>query len=150
MNMKKKNSAICQSCENRKRRVGFTLVEIMVVLFIGILMIGGSALAYTSFLETGKKRTTKQYITTLETAIQSYNMDVGRYPASLQDLIICPSDVSSGKWGGPYLKHLQAADPWQNEYRYNSPGQRIRAFDVWSSGPDGQDGTEDDIGNWAD
>jgi hypothetical protein len=40
-------------------------------------------------------------------------------------------------------------DPWGNRFNYAAPGRHnLDRFDVWSLGPDGQDGTADDIGNW--
>ncbi|MDR1925055.1 MAG: type II secretion system major pseudopilin GspG [Planctomycetaceae bacterium] len=140
---------VLRSAVFAKSAKGFTLVEVMVVLFIMLAMAGAAVLAYTSFLESGKIKTTKQYISNLEVAIDSFHINVSRYPSSLQDLLECPSGISQTNWGGPYVRTLQQTDPWQNEYRYNAPGQHnTRSFDVWSPGPDCQDGTEDDIGNW--
>ncbi|MDR0392083.1 MAG: type II secretion system major pseudopilin GspG [Planctomycetaceae bacterium] len=136
-------------CNKREYMTGFTLIEIMIVLFIMLSMVGAAVLSYSSYLNNSKKQTTRQYIANVTTAIHAFNMSVGRYPSALQDLLNCPSDVAPGKWGGPHLEHLQESDPWGNEYRYTSPGQHKKDFDIWSSGPDGQDGTEDDIGNWS-
>ncbi|MDR2168967.1 MAG: type II secretion system major pseudopilin GspG [Planctomycetaceae bacterium] len=149
--MNKNDEKYLGLCSGRGYKVGFTLIEIMVVLFILLAMFGATVVGYNSFLESGKKQTTKQYIANLDTAIRGYSLNVGKYPSALQDLISCPSDVSPNKWGTePYLRTLQQTDPWQNEYRYITPGQHVKEFDVWSPGPDGQDGTEDDIGNWPD
>jgi hypothetical protein len=67
-------------------------------------------------------------------------------------LITAPKDAELAKrWSGPYMKSTRNAflDPWGNLYRYTHPGKRNPdTFDVWSIGPDGQDGTADDIGNW--
>jgi general secretion pathway protein G len=42
-----------------------------------------------------------------------------------------------------------AKDPWERDYRFAAPGKHNpESFDVWSVGPDGQDGSADDIGNW--
>ncbi|MDR2344729.1 MAG: type II secretion system major pseudopilin GspG [Planctomycetaceae bacterium] len=145
----KNNKQIRSFSGNYKYRAAFTLIEIMVVLFIITMIAGSAVLATTSYLERGRKKTTRQYISQLDTAIKSFNMAVGKYPSALQDLLTCPSEVSPAKWGDSYVTHLQQADPWGYEYRYNTPGQHVKEFDVWSIGPDGQDGTEDDIGNWS-
>ncbi len=51
------------------------------------------------------------------------------------------------RWNGPYLEEPAPMDPWGRRYRYMAPSKhRPRAFDLWSAGPDGVDGTEDDIG----
>jgi general secretion pathway protein G len=150
-NMKSNSNKFRRTRKNRKYTAGFTLIEIMVVLFIILAMAGAAVLAYGSYLESGRKKTTKQYIDNLNTAVETFNVDIGRYPSGLHDLLECPSGVSPSKWNGPYVKNLQQSDPWQNEYRYEAPGRRNpRSFDLWSVGQDGQDGNEDDIGNWAD
>jgi len=54
------------------------------------------------------------------------------------------------KWDGPYLDRDVPKDPWGNPYQYGSPGPyNPDSFDVWSLGPDGVNGTQDDIGNWS-
>jgi general secretion pathway protein G len=72
-----------------------------------------------------------------------------KYPAALQELIAKPGDAAmASKWGGPYMDKI-AKDPWERDFQYVSPGKHnVDSFDVWSNGPDGQDGTADDIGNW--
>ena len=63
-----------------------------------------------------------------------------------------PSDVPAGKWKGPYLEQENELpkDPWGNQYKYVCPGiHRVHSFDLYSFGPDGQDGGGDDIDNWT-
>jgi len=53
------------------------------------------------------------------------------------------------RWTGPYLERAPGPDPWGNAYRYKNPGKHNPdSVDIFSIGPDGQQGTEDDIGNW--
>jgi general secretion pathway protein G len=61
-----------------------------------------------------------------------------------------PSDLANpAKWDGPYLDKTVPADPWGKPYQYASPGtHNADGYDVWSNGPDGVSGTDDDIGNW--
>jgi general secretion pathway protein G len=79
-----------------------------------------------------------------------YKWDTGHYPTTeqgLMALIQAPPGVKN--WHGPYLTTMSPVDPWRNAYHYRYPGIHNPAtYDVWSSGPDGQDGTVDDIGNW--
>ena len=59
-----------------------------------------------------------------------------------------PSEAK--KWKGPYLKKGLPKDPWGNPYIYQFPGTHNQAmYDLSSSGPDGQEGNEDDIANWG-
>ena len=55
------------------------------------------------------------------------------------------------KWAGPYLKKTSdVRDPWNKELNYICPGEHNEdGFDLWSNGPDGEEGTEDDIVNFS-
>ena len=74
----------------------------------------------------------------------------GRFPASLDELFQRPADLPPARWDGPYLSSKEVLlDPWERPYRYRCPGtHNDRTYDLWSVGPDGTDGTADDIGNW--
>jgi beta-lactamase regulating signal transducer with metallopeptidase domain/WD40 repeat protein len=86
----------------------------------------------------------------LETAANVYRQTTGEFPAALKDLVTPPADPQlSKRWAGPYVREDLAKfiDPWGNEYRFAIRDRRQpEPFDVWSLGPDGQDGTADDIG----
>jgi hypothetical protein len=64
-----------------------------------------------------------------------------RRPASLDE---------SQAWHGPYVNtEGLLIDPWENAYAYRAPGiHNAESYDLWSLGPDGQDDTGDEIGNW--
>ena len=82
----------------------------------------------------------------IKTALDRYELENGFYPKSLQDLMVQPSNAKH--WAGPYLDKLPN-DPWDNPYIYYYPGKHNRAgYDLLSVGPDGKEGTDDDIGNW--
>lgn len=136
-------------------RGAFTLIEVMVVLFILLAIAGAAVGVYQGRQEKSKRDTTLLYVKSLANYLDMYQLDVGRFPTTeqgLDALLTCPSDVPDpGKWGGPYIRdNAQTLDPWQNPYQYVSPGTRSRdGYDVWSFGPDGIDGTDDDIGNWT-
>ena len=129
------------------KRGGFTLVEILqVVTIIGIL----AALVIPKIAgrsdEARKKSAFSDVNGGIKTALGMYDVDTGRYPSSLNDLMQQPSDVKG--WKGPYLDNLPV-DPWGHSYVYVYPGRKnTSGYDLYSWGPDGQDGTTDDIGNW--
>ncbi|MBD8525561.1 type II secretion system major pseudopilin GspG [Pseudoxanthomonas sp. CAU 1598] len=134
---------------------GFTLIEILVVVvIIGILV----AVVAPNFMgEPDKARVTraKQDIDAIATALNMYRLDNFAYPSTdqgLQALVSAPGgSPPAPNWRqGGYLPRLPK-DPWDNEYRYLSPGQRGE-IDIYSLGADGQPGGEGiaaDIGNWG-
>ena len=130
----------------------FTLVEIMlVVIIIGII----AAIIVPRFAgkqTKAKSVATKSNIATLSLALDSLELDIGRYPTTSEGLDALlqepPASGAESGWDGPYLKVLSLPnDPWGNGYQYRYPGQLSVDYDIWSVGPDGQDGTEDDIAN---
>jgi len=87
-----------------------------------------------------------------ESAVDMYYMTTMQHPSGLIDLLDPPRDPKARpKWLGPYLdrKRSQLIDPWGAPYQYVVQGFMNKdRYDVWSLGPDGHNGTEDDIGNW--
>jgi len=142
---------------NRRKRSphhgGFTLIEVLVVLFILVVIAGLGVTAIFGRLDMANRRATFTYVKSLETAVKGYELDMGRPPTTEQGLAALqnvPADAPNpGRWAGPYIESTAASkDPWGNDYRYVSPGREGRSFDIWSVGKDGIDGTEDDIGSW--
>ena len=71
--------------------------------------------------------------------MDTYRLDLGRYPSDLEDLI---SDNGRDlSWNGPYLRRGLPLDPWNNDYVYEGDG---RSFTLISFGADGQQGGEGD------
>ena len=138
------------SIGNRKSKIknGFTLVEILlVVTIIGIL----AALVIPRIAGRSEQaRVTAAYSDInggIKSALGQFEVDTGSYPKSLNDLVQQPSDAHN--WHGPYLDNVPV-DPWGHPYVYVNPGRHNSAsYDLYSIGPDGQDGTADDIGNWT-
>jgi general secretion pathway protein G len=133
----------------RAKRGAFTLVEILlVVTIIGIL----AALVIPKIAGTSERaRVTAAQADInggIKSALGQYEVDNGRFPASLQELIQAPSNARN--WHGPYFDPPKLPqDPWGFPYVYHYPGKHNPAgYDLSSVGPDGKDGTEDDIGNW--
>ena len=75
-----------------------------------------------------------------------FELHVGRMPTSLDELVNPPANPAEAeKWAGPYVEKIPL-DPWDNAYQFESDG--VNKPRIWSFGPDGQNGTQDDIGNW--
>ncbi len=89
----------------------------------------------------------------IDMALHNFKLDTGFYPTTAQGLTALtnpPFGVSN--WHGPYIKIASLPlDPWKNPYQYAFPSthsQPVGKYDCWSNGPDGINGTDDDIGNW--
>jgi len=136
--------------KRRARRAGgFTLIEVLLVLII-LVIIGSLAVnVFTGTQDKASVNAAKSNVSLIRGAIDRYRLDMNKYPTKLADLWEQPSDsTASDKWGGPYMEQLKA-DPWGNEYQYTAEGKKnTNKYDFWSNGPDGQSGSEDDIGNW--
>ncbi|MGH0034839.1 MAG: type II secretion system major pseudopilin GspG [Myxococcota bacterium] len=146
--------------EPRRRRRGFTLIEIMAVVIIMGLLVG--IVGYNVFAQVDKARvnTARATMSQLETALELYRMDNSRYPTTdqgLDALVSKPSGTPEPRNypSGGYLKKKGALlDPWGNPYQYESPGSRNASdYDLWSMGADGSpggDGVDADVTNWDD
>jgi general secretion pathway protein G len=88
-------------------------------------------------------------IAQLRVALDTFELDVGRFPTTaegLSALVEKPASDAEG-WQGPYIRGMPN-DPWGRAYGYRQPGQGgPRHLDLYSAGPDGQEGTDDDITN---
>lgn len=137
--------------KTHKKQTGFTLLEVMVV----IMIIGGMAALIVPNLIGNKSKAdiqkVKSDVTALENALDMYNLDNSIYPTTDQGLEALVSEPESTPTArnyrdGGYIKRLPQ-DPWGNDYILNNPGENGK-IDVLSVGLDGEEGTEDDIGNW--
>jgi general secretion pathway protein G len=137
---------------NRSRQAGFTLIEMMVVMvIIGLLM----ALVGPRFIrqeEKAKVKAARAQIELLGTALDTFRLDVGRYPSSQEGLAaLRQRPFGTDRWDGPYLKKELPKDPWDRPYYYRSPGEGGRPYDLVSFGSDGApggDGDNRDLVSW--
>lgn len=134
----------------RRGASAFTLMEIILVVVIIGIMLMLVAPRITGKTKQAKETAARNQIHSFRTCISNYEIHVGDFPKSLQDLVQRPSDVAEDKWEGPYLdSNIVPKDPWGHEYHYKSPGDHFKDYDIWSDGKDGQSGTDDDVTSWA-
>lgn len=135
----------------RNQQRGFTLIEILIVMvIIGLL---AALVGPRMFGKVGKskQKAAKAQISMFETALDTYRLDVGKYPTTdmgLDALRIEPDDLE--KWDGPYLPKEIPLDPWGHPYEYRSPSEH-GDYEIVSYGGDGSPGGEEedmDITSW--
>ena len=138
-----------------RRRRGFTLIEILVVIVV--IAILATLVAPNVFQHVGsaKSATAKSQIEMLSTTLDAYRLSNGSYPTTeqgLQALWERPSIDPPVNWAGPYLRKPVPLDPWNNAYIYVFPGQQNpNGFDLFSYGADGLPGGEGenaDVVSW--
>ena len=137
---------------NTKRRDrGITLIELLVVMVIIAMFATLVGQRLFKNVEKARQVAAKSQITEFETVLDTYRLDIGRYPTNeegLQALRTRPGNLE--KWDGPYLRKDLPLDPWGHPYMYRFPGQH-GDYDLMALGSDDQEGGEGeatDIVNW--
>src|SRR2546425_8546031 len=128
--------------KRNKRESGITLIELLVVMVIIAMFATIVGQRLFRNVEKARQTTAKAQISEFESVLDTFRLDVGRYPTSdegLQSLRIRPGNLE--KWDGPYLRKDVPLDPWQHPYVYRFPGQH-GDYDLYSLGADGQEGGE--------
>jgi general secretion pathway protein G len=128
---------------------GFTLLEILVVLAIIAIILGLVGPRLLGVLDSKAPEIANTQVKLLRNAIETFRLDVGRYPSAqegLNALVTKPSDPSIGnRWRGPYTSETALpVDPWKNPYQYAVPGANGAPFALYSMGADGKRGGEGD------
>ena len=138
--------------ETRSNERGFTLVEMLVVITIIGLIMGLIGPRVLNYLSEAKVKAAKIQMQSFASALDLFNLDVGRYPSTAEGLtaLVRPT-AALAAWNGPYLKgNVVPNDPWNNPYVYRAPAEH-GAYDIVSLGSDGQEGgtgTAADIESW--
>ena len=133
-----------------RRKAGFTLVELLVVMAIIALLAALVGPKLFPKLGKGKQSAAKAQIELLGQALDQFRLDVGRYPTSQEGLNALMVNPGTTGWEGPYLKKALPPDPWGKPYQYLCPGSHGE-YDLLSYGRDGNpggDGEDKDVTSW--
>lgn len=136
------------------RKLGFTLIELMVVLAILALLAAAILPNVVGKSDSAKQAKAKADIAVLEGLLDNFYLDMGRYPTTEEGLnaLCTPPDGDNPKWKGPYSKKKITPDPWGKPYQYVCPGTHSsQPYEVWSNGRDEQEGgtgPDADIISW--
>lgn len=137
-----------------RKRKGFTLVEVLVVVVILGLLAALVVPRVVGRGEEAKRTAASVQIREIEQALEMYRLDSSLYPTTAQGLEALVSKPSihpeprKYREGG-YIRKLPV-DPWGMPYVYRAPGDHGE-FDLFSRGADGEEGGEGtaaDITNW--
>jgi len=137
-------------------RLGFTLIEILVVIIVLGVLAALVAPNVFSHVGTAKDVAARSQIELFGAALDAYRLDNDGYPSTTQGLEALRreplSDPRPRNWRGPYLRKEIPLDPWGRPYEYRSPGvANPWAYDLVSYGRDGQEGGEGenaDVRSW--
>lgn len=135
-----------------KSNLGFSLIELLVVLVIMGLLAGLVGPRIFGNVDKAKVKTADTQIKMLKGSLQAYRLDVGQFPDTnigLSALWQKPSGETGALWQGPYLDEAVPNDPWGRPYNYEITGNSDQGFWLFSLGADGQrggEGVDADIG----
>ena len=133
----------------RKRAAaGFTLLEMVIVLGIIAVLLGGSIALIGGIGDSAKIQRVRGDFQSFGAALQSYKINAGNYPTTQQGLKALVEKPSSTPVPKDWTKIAERVptDPWQNEYGYKFPGSKDPSkYELISKGPDGIEGNEDDL-----
>ncbi|MFK7788967.1 MAG: type II secretion system major pseudopilin GspG, partial [Phycisphaeraceae bacterium] len=136
------------------RSSAFSILELLLVLVILGILAGIVGVRFAGQSGKAKVTATKTQLSNLETALSNYEIDMGEYPATqdgLKALREAPSGVDEDDYRqGGYLAKAIIDDEWGNPWQYRYPGTKNEyGYDLYSYGPDGKEGGDDDITNWS-
>jgi general secretion pathway protein G len=134
--------------QRHRLRPGFTLLEIVIVLGIIAVILGGSIAVVGKLTEGAKVQRVTSDFNTISSAISTYKLNAGSAPTSaqgLQALITKPSSTPVPKRWTQLATEIPD-DPWQKPYQYRNPGKKDSSeFEIYTLGKDGLENTDDDM-----
>lgn len=130
---------------------GFSLIEIIIAITIVGIMAATAVSMLKGNIDDAREKSAMADIDAMSTQLIVYEGRAGRPPTTEQGIKALwekpTSEPIPDRWIA--LMTEEKKDPWGFPYKYEYPPKRSKkSYDIWSVGPDGQDGTEDDIGNF--
>ncbi|MFH1062061.1 MAG: type II secretion system major pseudopilin GspG [Candidatus Omnitrophota bacterium] len=132
-----------------KKKQGFTLIELMLVVIIISALAAMVLPRLAGRSEQARTAAANADINAnIATGLKLYELDNGQFPTTAEGLqALLSKPATANNWNGPYIEK-DPIDPWGRKYEYKSPGQnRPQDYDLFSLGRDAQP-SEDDVNNW--
>jgi len=129
---------------------GFTLLEMVIVLGIIAVLLGGSIALIGGIGEGAKLQRVDADFSSIGSALKTYKLNAGNYPTTQQGIKALVEKPTGTPVPRRWTKIADKVplDPWMQEYGYKFPGSKDPSeFEIFSKGKDGQQGTADDISN---
>ncbi|MCC6676596.1 MAG: type II secretion system major pseudopilin GspG [Phycisphaerales bacterium] len=141
-----------------RRGAGFTLIEVMIVITIILALTGLVAYNVLGRQKQAKADLCRIDMNTLKGAMKQFRLDFDRYPKDEEGIkvlwdksaLVVDTDADEAKWH-KYLEEPLANDRWGKPWGYKQVSEHgdEDIYDLWSFGPDGQEGNDDDIVSWS-
>jgi general secretion pathway protein G len=131
-----------------RRRAGFTLLEMVIVLGIIAMIMGGAIFAMRKVSGGAKLTQADSDFKSLQSALAMYKLNAGHLPTTQQGLKALVDKPSSAPAPRRWTRLIDKVplDPWGNEYIYRFPGKKNPSdFEIFSKGEDGMENTADDL-----
>ncbi len=127
-------------------------MEMIIVLSIIALLMGLVIMNLNPIKGVAETKKVQADILALKEALSAYQLQTGTLPTSAQGLKSLwhfpTEDPIPDQWHK--IMDEEVVDPWGHSYKYSNPGKHNPdGYDVYSMGEDGQDGADDNIGNWS-
>jgi general secretion pathway protein G len=143
------------SLRTAARRRGFTLIEVLIVIVIILAIAGLVAVNLFSSKESADKGIAEIDLKSLKNALRQFRLEFNRFPTDEEGIAVLWSkstlsaDADQTKWRS-FVEEAKPNDPWGHAWGYRQKGEKAPEgmFDLWSVGPDGEEGTTDDINVW--
>lgn len=139
---------------------GFTLIEVLIVLAIILMIAGLVSVSLFARRDQADVDLTRINLNTLRDGLDAFRFDYRRYPTDEEGLAVLwdkgqlDAEADSSKWT-QYLREALPTDAWGNEWGYAQVAESyepdeesptaVAPYDLWSNGPDGEEGTDDDV-----
>lgn len=144
-----------RASERRSVVRGFTLIEVMIAIAIVVALVGIVAVNVVGSRKQAKQGMAEIEINSIANALEQFNVTFDRYPTDEEGIAVLWSkealsteeEAEKDKWR-KFLKDPSPTDQWGNAWSYRAESEHENDYDLWSAGPDKQEGTADDVTNW--